>query len=97
MNLVKFKQLLQEGGSPPQNMSDMRKALWYDSNGNWHRAHEIVQDIQSSDAFWIHAYLHRKEGDLGNALYWYNKAGQKKSEEGLEKEWEQIAQHLLSA
>ena len=39
MNLVKFKQLLQEGGSPPQNMSDMRKALWYDSNGNWHRAH----------------------------------------------------------
>jgi len=96
MNLAKFKQLLQEGGSPPQSMSDTLKALWYDNNGNWHTAHEIIQDIQSSDAFWIHAYLHRKEGDLGNALYWYNKAGQKKSEEELEKEWEQIAQHLLS-
>jgi len=97
MNLAKFKQRLQEGGSPPQSMSDTLKALWYDNNGNWHTAHEIIQDIQSSDAFWIHAYLHRKEGDLGNALYWYNKAGQKKSKEELEKEWEQIAQHLLSA
>ena len=97
MNLAKFKQLLQEGGSPPQSMSDTLKALWYDNNENWHTAHEIIQDIQSSDAFWIHAYLHRKEGDLGNALYWHNKAGQKKSEEELEKEWEQIAQHLLSA
>ena len=79
MNLDKSKQPLQEDVSPPHSISDMLKALWYDNNGNWYKAHEIVQDIQNSDAFWIHAYLHRKEGDLISALYWYNKSGQKKT------------------
>ena len=51
------------------------RALWYAAKGNWKRAHELVQDDPSYEAAWIHAYLHRVEGDLGNARYWYHQAG----------------------
>ena len=96
MTFAEFKQLLKEGEEPPQGLSDILQALWHDCQGDWRKAHEIVQNIRTSDASWVHAYLHRKEGDLGNALYWYNRAGRPEAEEELEKEWEQIAQHLLA-
>ena len=50
-------------------------ALWWDARGDWKRAHEIAQDVSDADGAWVHAYLHRKEGDLGNAAYWYRRAG----------------------
>jgi hypothetical protein len=72
----------------------MLVALWYDSKGNWEQAHNIVQDINGSMACWIHAYLHRKEGDLGNAGYWYSRAGKNRPAVDLETEWEELVQKL---
>ena len=81
---------------PPENISQNLLALWYDGNGQWARAHQIVQDIENKDAAWIHAYLHRKEGDEGNAGFWYRKAGKTHCKMTLEKEWETLVIHFLS-
>ncbi|MCS7208410.1 MAG: hypothetical protein NZ874_02460, partial [Fimbriimonadales bacterium] len=69
--------------------------LWYDAKGDWDRAHKIVQDDASSESAWVHAYLHRKEGDISNAHYWYRRAGKPPFSGTLESEWEQIASALL--
>ena len=81
--------------APPAGINDLVMALWYDAKGDWNRAHEIVQDLSSRDAAWIHAYLHRKEGDLGNASYWYNRAHQNMPSVSLEEEWGSIVEALL--
>jgi hypothetical protein len=81
--------------TPPTGIDELLTALWHDAKKNWERAHQIVQNIESADAAWIHAYLHRKEGDIGNARYWYSRAGRSPSTLSLEKEWEQIARELL--
>ena len=73
MTLEEFRQTLSQS-SPPDGLSPLLEALWYDGRNNWHRAHEIAQDITSDDGSWIHAYLHRKEGDHANAGYWYRRA-----------------------
>jgi len=88
-----FRRSLDEN-SPPED--DLLRALWYDAHGDWEEAHRIVQDIHSHDAAWIHAYLHRKEGDLGNARYWYRRANRGESTAELEEEWEEIARALLA-
>lgn len=75
---------------PPQNISIYLKSLWYDAKGNWDKAHQLIQDVDDKNASWIHAYLHRKEGDTGNADYWYSRAGKRRSPLSLEKEWEEI-------
>ena len=92
MNL--FKESL-SGNNPPQNISVYLKALWYEGKGDWHKAHQIIQDINDSNASWIHAFLHRKEGDAGNADYWYRRAGKKRPTISLEKEWEEIVESLI--
>ena len=84
-----FKQTL-GGDEPPESFSSYLKALWYDKKGNWKSAHDIAQDIPDKNGAWIHAYLHRKEGDYSNALYWYNKAGKQMANHSLEIEWEQL-------
>ncbi len=89
MNLISFKQTLTEN-KPPENISKCLSALWQEKKGNWDKAHNIVQDLEDKDAAWIHAYLHRKEGDIGNADYWYRRAGKKRPDVSLEKEWEEI-------
>jgi len=71
-------------------------ALWHDARGDWQRAHTVVQDLETRDAAWVHAYLHRKEGDASNARYWYGRAGQPVFRGSLEEEWAQIAETLLS-
>ena len=60
---------------PKQIENDHIKAMWHEINGNWDKAHKIVQNMSSVHAKWIHAYLHRKEGDIGNSKYWYRAAG----------------------
>jgi hypothetical protein len=70
-------------------------ALWWAGKGDWNKAHEIAQDDNGADAAWVHAYLHRVEGDLGNAGYWYRQAGQPVTTGSLETEWERIATALL--
>jgi hypothetical protein len=82
--------------SPPQGVAPLLEALWWDAKGDWDRAHEIAQDHPSPDAAWIHAYLHRKEGDQGNAGYWYQRARQPHARASLAQEWEQIAAALLA-
>lgn len=87
-----FEQFRKSLASPsPPDGDDILVALWYDARGDWHKAHEIVQDLETREATWIHAYLHRKEGDLSNAQYWYSRAGQSLPQGSLEQEWEMIA------
>ena len=71
-------------------------ALWWDARGDWDRAHQIAQDVVGRDGAWVHAYLHRKEGDQGNAAYWYQQAGRPVERGELGAEWEGIVAELLS-
>ncbi len=70
-------------------------ALWHDGRGDWQRAHEVAQDVPGQDGAWVHAYLHRKEGDTGNAAYWYRRASRPVVTGDLRAEWEAIVAELL--
>ncbi|HTD97260.1 MAG TPA: hypothetical protein VK627_10025 [Edaphobacter sp.] len=70
-------------------------ALWWDGKGDWERAHEAAQEVAGKDGAWVHAYLHRKEGDLGNAAYWYRQAGRPVAAGELRREWEGIVGEML--
>jgi len=70
-------------------------ALWWDGRGDWERAHEVAQEVSGADGAWIHAYLHRKEGDLANAGYWYRRAGRPVGAGDLRLEWEGIATEMF--
>ena len=72
------------------------EALQADQAGDWKKAHELVQDIATTDAAWIHAYLHRKEGDEFNAGYWYSRAGKPFFKGSLEEEWSQLWEHFYT-
>jgi hypothetical protein len=80
---------------PPPGLSAAAEALWWDAKGDWATAHERAQAQDDSDGAWVHAYLHRKEGDLANAGYWYRRAGKPVAAGALEEEWRAIAQVLL--
>lgn len=94
MSIEEFTASL-ENATPPSHVSDLLKAMWYDAKGDWNTSHDIAQEIQSREGSWIHAYLHRKEGDAGNASYWYHKAGQPVCHASLEKEWETLVLEFL--
>jgi len=83
--------------TPPEKLTPALSALWYDARENWAAAHEQAQADHSADGAWVHAYLHRKEGDMENASYWYIKAGRSRPADDvtLKCEWEQIARSLL--
>lgn len=82
-------------GAPPSGMSPALEALWHLKKGDWEKAHECAQKDEGSAGSWVHALLHRIEGDEGNAAYWYGKAGKKKSAHSTEVEWSEIAKALL--
>jgi hypothetical protein len=94
MMTADFKSSL-SGAAPASDVSPPLAALWWAAKGDWSRAHEIVQDDEGVDAAWVHAYLHRVEGDLGNAGYWYRRAGKPVATGAVEAEWEQIAAAFL--
>lgn len=81
----------------PEDISIYLLALWYDAKGDWNKAHQAIQDVATSHASWIHAYLHRKEGDKFNADYWYNKAGRKSPSASLHQEWEQLVEEFANS
>jgi len=81
---------------PPDNISAHEKALWWAGKGEWERAHNIVQDMNDQPAALIHAFLHRKEGDISNAHYWYNRAGSKMPGVSLDEEWENLVAGFLA-
>ncbi len=83
-------------GSAPKGLSIPLLALWHSAKGNWDKAHHLVQDDPSPAAAWVHAHLHRKEGDLSNARYWYSKAENDTSNLDLDREWAEIVRTLLS-
>jgi hypothetical protein len=95
MTLEAFKSSLSDP-HPPGGISKLLQALWYVGNGDWEKAHNIAQDASSADGSWIHAYLHRVEGDLGNAGYWYHRAGKPLARTSHEEEWEQLVTALLA-
>src|SRR3954469_11077269 len=82
--------------SPPTNLPPLLAALWWEAKGDWNQAHEIAQTEESADAAWVHAYLHRKEGDNTNAAYWYGQARKPRCTLPLDAEWEQIVSALLT-
>ena len=82
-------------GAPPEDFTIELKALWWERKNYWDRAHEMVQHLPGKDAAWVHAYLHRKEGDIMNASYWYSRAGQAVAECELNEEFREITKSLL--
>ena len=93
MTLEQFRATLSSDSSPA--VAAALQALWYDARGEWNIAHELANSVEEKTGAWVHAYLHRKEGDLGNAAYWYDRAGQPVATESLDAEWERIARALL--
>ena len=90
-----FHQSLKDS-NPPAGLSFALSGLWWDAKGDWTRAHESAQQDEGADGSWVHAYLHRKEGDPGNAAYWYGRAGKPACRESPEREWREIVVSLLS-
>ncbi len=97
MSFDELRTSIERDPAPPAGASPAIQALWHDAKGNWDAAHDSAQDDHTRDGSWVHAYLHRKEGDIGNAGYWYARAGKAAPVAGvtLEKEWAAIARELL--
>ena len=93
MDVKKFRETLQNS-QPPEEVSIHLQALWYDGKGDWERAHDLIQDLPDGDSARIHGYLHRREGDQSNALYWYRRAGLPAFTGSLEQEWDAIVGSL---
>lgn len=94
MTISEFKKSL-DNKQPPTGLSIQLQSLWFDGKGNWEHAHDLVNDLMDEDSAYVHAYLHRKEGDQWNASYWYRNAGKPKPSFSLEEEWEQLVNYFL--
>ena len=94
MNLAEFRQSL-DASAPPAGLAPALEALWHDARGDFDRAHQLAQTDEGGRGDWVHAYLHRKQGDSGNAAYWYRRAKRPFCRQALDEEWEAIAQALL--
>jgi hypothetical protein len=92
--LTEFKESLKLE-APANDLSVQLKSLWYDGKGDWHKAHAQVDDQTDRASARVHAYLHRKEGDIWNADYWYNRAKQVRPNVPLEEEWEALVLQFL--
>jgi len=95
--MIGFEEFLswKAAGSIPDDIPPLLQALLLDAAGDWDSAHRIAQAEASTDGSWVHAYLHRVEGDLGNASYWYRSAGKSLPDMSKDEEWEYIAMALL--
>lgn len=82
--------------SPPQGLGRALQALWYDAKGNWAEAHRLAQEEENATGAWVHAYLHRVEGDPSNAAYWYRRANKPVSDASLADEWRDLVTALLA-
>ena len=83
------------GATPPAGLPPLVEAMWWEARGDWERAHRIAQDVATNDGAWVHAYLHRREGDKLNAGYWYRQAGRRAYMGSLVEEWAEIVNALL--
>lgn len=96
MTAEEMRQVARSGSAPPDGLDLALRALWWAAGGDWARAHETAQQGKDAAAAWVHAWLHRQEGDLSNADYWYRRAGRRRMEGPLEAEWSAIAEALLA-
>ncbi len=94
MDLSTFKQSLDQG-APPEDLGQALAALWHEAKGDWDRAHRLAQSQKDADGAWVHAYLHRVEGDRSNAEHWYRRAEKPSSTAPVKQEWDEIAAALL--
>ena len=94
MTVDEFKATL--SSTTPPAVPPLLVALWHDARGDWEAAHRVAQDVDDRDGAWVHAYLHRKEGDLGNAGYWYRIADRAIAIGEHSEEWAEIAERLLA-
>jgi len=94
MTFEDFRDSLEQD-DPPGVLSLALVGLWWDGKGDWTKAHESAQQDEGPAGAWVHAYLHRKEGDAANAAYWYQRAGRSPSQKSLTEEWNEIAHSLL--
>jgi hypothetical protein len=95
MTLRAFEESL-GGPEPPPGLSHALQALWHERRGSWDRAHEIAQDHDDEACAWVHAYLHRREGDLSNAAYWYRRAARPPARGDMDQEWRDMVTALLT-
>ena len=95
MDLERFKRMI-AAGAPPPDLAPALAALWRLRQGDWPAAHRLAQDGSGPQGDWVHAHLHRVEGDLSNAAYWYRRAGRPASSQSLPEEWDEIATALLA-
>lgn len=97
MDAETLAQSAASGAEEPAELNDLERSLWLAKAGQWHAAHELCQQLPDPAGAWIHAWLHRQEGDYGNACYWYTRAGKPAAPEAapLEPEWSDIARALL--
>jgi hypothetical protein len=95
MTLAEFRSTL-TSSAPPEKLLPALVALWHDAKGDWTAAHEVAQDIPGKDGSWVHAYLHRKEGDATNAAYWYSRAGRPVAHDDLGDEWGRIVEEFVA-
>ena len=96
MKLNDFQKSLDQP-RPPRGLTNPLAALWHAARGEHEKAHGLVQDDQSEEAAWVHAHVHRAEGDEDNARYWYDKAGKPHARIGVKDEWAEIAGALLGS
>jgi hypothetical protein len=94
MNLAEFHDSLAQP-TPPSGLSSALQSLWHEAKGDWEKAHELAQEDAGLAGDWVHAYLHRKEGDASNARYWYARARKPVCASSLEEEWTSISAALL--
>ncbi len=94
MDLKGFKESL-DRNTPPKDIGRALQALWHQAKGEWDPAHRLAQSQDDGNGAWVHAFLHRVEGDSSNAAYWYRRAGRSISSETLNEEWEEIVSALL--
>ncbi len=94
MDLSTFKQSLDQG-APPEGLGQALAALWHEAKGDWDQAHRLAQSQKDADGAWVHAYLHRVEGDRSNAEHWYRRAEKPSSTAPVKQEWDEIAAALL--
>ena len=95
MDLETFKASLATD-SPPAALSLALQALWWEAKGDWEQAHQVAQRDSGGEGAWVHAYLHRVEGDLSNARYWYRRCEKPESRATTAEEWAEIAAALLA-
>lgn len=95
MTYDEFILTIENGDNPASGLPLYIQALWWDAKGNWDKAHSLIDALGDKNSCLVHAYLHRKEGDIWNADYWYKRAGAKRPAVNLQEEWKAIAAELI--